>query len=52
MSLFATLREAARKRIAYRRTLNELRALPAHLADDVAIQPGDERAIAHRAVYG
>ena len=52
MSLITSLRAAASKRAAYRRTLFELRGIPASLAEDVAIFPGDARRLAREAVYG
>jgi uncharacterized protein YjiS (DUF1127 family) len=52
MSLLSQLRAAAQKRAAYRRTLNELRGVPAHLAEDLAIYPGDAKRLAREAVYG
>lgn len=52
MSLITSLRTAARKRAAYRRTLFELRGLDPALAEDVAIYPGDARRLAREAVYG
>ena len=52
MSLITHLRSAMEKRAAYRRTLNELRGIPAHLADDLNIHPGDAERLAHLAVYG
>ncbi|TNC71410.1 hypothetical protein [Rubellimicrobium roseum] len=52
MSLITHLRSAMGKRAAYRRTLQELRGIPAHLADDLNIQPGDVERLAHQAVYG
>ena len=52
MSLITHLRSAMEKRAAYRRTLNELRGIPAHLADDLNLQPGDAERLARQAVYG
>lgn len=52
MTLFTHLRSAMEKRAAYRRTLHELRGIPAHLADDLNIHPGDAERLAHQAVYG
>ena len=46
------LRDAARKRAAYRRTLHELRGVPSHLAEDLGIYPGDAKRLAREAVYG
>ena len=52
MTLLNTLRDAARRRAAYRRTLNELRGVPEHLAEDLGIYPGDAKRLAREAVYG
>lgn len=52
MSLIAQFRTAARKRAEYRRTVEELRGIPAHMAEDLGIYPGDEPQLARRAVYG
>ena len=52
MTLLKTLRDAARKRAAYRRTLHELRGVPEHLAEDMGIYPGDAKRLAREAIYG
>ena len=52
MSLITSLRNAAQRRAAYRRTLFELQGLPASLAEDLGIYPGDTRRLAREAVYG
>lgn len=52
MSLITSLRDAARKRAAYRRTLFELQGVPSSLAEDIGIFPGDARKLAREAVYG
>ena len=52
MSLISQLRTAAQKRAAYRRTLFELRGVPASLAEDTGIYPGDAKRLARQAVYG
>jgi uncharacterized protein YjiS (DUF1127 family) len=52
MTLLSQLRDAARKRAAYHRTLNALRGVPDHLAEDLGIYPGDARSLARKAVYG
>lgn len=52
MTLLSTLRTAARKHAAYRRTLWELRGVPRHLVDDLGIYPGDEKRLAREAIYG
>ncbi|MBV0911530.1 hypothetical protein [Anianabacter salinae] len=50
---FETLRDAARRRAAYNRTVAELRSLPIELAvEDLGIFPGDARNMARSAVYG
>lgn len=51
MSLLNQFRDAARKRSAYRRTVRELRGVPAHLAEDLGIYPGDEERLARSAIY-
>lgn len=52
MSFFAQIRRAAVQRAAYRRTLEELRSIPHHLADDVGLPPGDVERVAREIVYG
>ena len=52
MSLISQIRSAAQKRAAYRRTLFELQGVPAHLAEDLGIYPGDAKRLARKAVYG
>jgi uncharacterized protein YjiS (DUF1127 family) len=52
MSFIAQIRHAAVKRAAYRRTVEELRTIPRHLADDVGIHPGDIERVAREVVYG
>ncbi|WP_168771103.1 hypothetical protein [Palleronia sediminis] len=52
MTLISTLRDRARRRAEYARTLRELRAMPVDTALDLDIYHGDARAIAARAVYG
>jgi uncharacterized protein YjiS (DUF1127 family) len=52
MTLLSNLRDAAQKHAAYRRTLNELRGVPAHLAEDLGIYPGDAKRLAREAIYG
>lgn len=52
MSLFTHLRAAVRRHAEYQRTLSELRAIPAAMAEDIGIFPGDARRIARSAVYG
>ncbi|SDW51953.1 DUF1127 domain-containing protein [Celeribacter indicus] len=52
MTMFLSLRTAARKRAAYRRTLAELDALPARTKADLALDHGRACALARAAVYG
>ena len=52
MSLITFLREAARKRAVFRHTLFALQGVPASLAEDLGIFPGDARKLAREAVYG
>ncbi len=52
MSLITQLRTAARKRVAYKRTVRELRGIPLHLVEDLGIYPGDEKRLARQAIYG
>lgn len=51
-SMYETLKTAARKRAAYNRTVREIESLPANVAHDLGIFPGDARSLARRAVYG
>jgi hypothetical protein len=50
--LLQTLRTHAAKRVAYLRTVNEIRAMPLDVALDLDIYRGDAERIARRAVYG
>lgn len=52
MTLIQSIRGAARRRAAYRRTVAELSALPLDTALDLNIPREDVRRIARRAVYG
>ncbi|MCT8160623.1 hypothetical protein [Pseudoruegeria sp. SHC-113] len=52
MSLFHTLFDSARKRIAYRRTVNAIRNMPKEIAEDLGVFRGDATRIATKAVYG
>lgn len=52
MSLITSLRDAIQKRAAYRRTVHELRGIPAGLVEDTGIYPGDAKRLARLAVYG
>ncbi|MDA7424472.1 hypothetical protein [Thalassococcus lentus] len=44
--------DAIEKRAKYRRTVQEIKALPLDVALDLDIYPGDAERIAARAVYG
>ena len=50
--LVSNLTDAARKRVAYRRTVAELQNLPIDIALDLDIDKNDARRIAYKAVYG
>ena len=50
--LMTRLRDAARKRAAYHRTVSEIRALPIDTALDLDLYRGDAEAIARAHVYG
>lgn len=52
MALISNLRDRLHKRAIYRRTLNELRAMPLDIALDLDIQKADAHRIAAQAVYG
>jgi uncharacterized protein YjiS (DUF1127 family) len=52
MTLLSNLRDAMHRRAAYRRTVHELRGIPASLSEDLGIFPGDAKRIARQAVYG
>lgn len=51
-SFMNTLRDAARKRAAYRRTVRDLSNMPLETAIDLDIYPPHASRIAHEAVYG
>ena len=51
-TLLDTIRTAAARRAAYRRTVRELRSMPLDVALDLDIYQGDAEKIARRAVYG
>jgi uncharacterized protein YjiS (DUF1127 family) len=51
-NLFATLRANAAKRAAYRRTRDEIAALPRSVALDLGFYPEDAPEIARKAVWG
>jgi uncharacterized protein YjiS (DUF1127 family) len=50
--LMTRLRDITEKRARYRRTVQELRAMPLDVALDLDIYQGDAERIAARAVYG
>ena len=52
MTLINTIREIAAKRIAYERTVAEIKAMPLEVALDLDIHRPDARKIARKAVYG
>lgn len=52
LNLFTTLRENAAKRALYRRTRDEIAAMPRATAIDVGIFPEDAALMARRAVWG
>jgi hypothetical protein len=51
-NLLNQLRQAAQKRSAYNATVAEIRRMPADIARDLNIYPGDAHRIARQAVYG
>jgi hypothetical protein len=52
MKVLLDLKAAAAKRALYRRTRDEIAAMPADVARDLNIYPGDAAEIAYHAVYG
>lgn len=52
MTFLSRLKDAARKRAEYRRTVEELSRMSVATAIDLDIYHGDIDKIAHRAVYG
>lgn len=50
--LFERLRDRARKRALYRRTVEEVRSMPDSIARDLGIYRGEAERIAREAVYG
>lgn len=52
MKVLMDLKAAAAKRALYRRTRDEIAAMPADVARDLNIYPGDAAEIAYHAVYG
>ncbi len=51
-SLIAQIREEAAKRALYRRTRDEIAAMPRHIALDLGIFPEDAARLARQAVWG
>ncbi len=51
-TLFNSVLDAARKRIAYERTVAAIETMPLDVALDLDIHRPDARKIAHKAVYG
>ena len=52
MKLITTLKHAAARRAMYRRTRDEIAAMPREVALDLGIFPEDAAMIARAAVYG
>nr|WP_319246566.1 hypothetical protein [uncultured Celeribacter sp.] len=52
MKVFASLKNAAQKRAAYRRTLAELDALPQKVKADLNMDYDRARSVARQAIYG
>lgn len=52
MTFFDSIRDAAAKRAKYRQLVFELEGLSRSSHEDIGIRPGDERRVAHQAVYG
>lgn len=52
MKVLMDLKAAAAKRALYRRTRDEIANMPAEVARDLNIYPGDAAHIAFEAVYG
>ena len=52
LTVFEMLKTAAVNYALYRQTRNEIANLPADVAQDLAIYPGDAERIAREAVYG
>jgi hypothetical protein len=50
--LISKMHDAARARVAYRRTLSELRSMPIDVALDLDIDRANAARIAYKAVYG
>ena len=50
--LIKTIKDAAQKRAAYRRIVNEIQIMSAREADDLGIARTDAHRIAHQAIYG
>jgi uncharacterized protein YjiS (DUF1127 family) len=52
ITVFEMLKTTAANYALYRQTRNEIANLPAHIALDLGIYPGDAERIAREAVYG
>lgn len=52
LTVFKSLRDAARARARYLQTRDEIARLPLDVALDLGIYQGDAHRIAHDAVYG
>ncbi|WP_292288121.1 hypothetical protein [Marivita sp.] len=50
--LMSSVRDRLRKRVAYHRTIREIRDMPLDVALDLDIYRGDAEKIAQRAIYG
>lgn len=50
--MFTRLKENARKRATYWRTVREIQSMPQDVADDLGIAPLDAHRIARQVVYG
>ncbi len=51
-SIISRMRDAAQKRAAYYRTVDEIERMPLDVALDLNIYRGDAHKIAYKAVYG
>lgn len=52
MKVLASLKDAAQKRVAYRRTVAELNALPQKVKSDLEMDHDRACALAYQAIYG
>lgn len=50
--LMSSMRDRLEKRAAYNRTVRAIRRMPADVAMDLNIYPGDAEEIARRTIYG